>query len=164
MGELRNALEPLSPKFITGERGYAESRGPNFFLRKCQFSCTIMSLNLTIASTKSSRTKKNELQSQIHELEMDMNEMCDKLWQEIQNEGSRVQNLERESLKLVQENEGLKEYIDYLEDSVVCGNCSDTLRNTGKPLNEVSARQVTRKIKELNTTAQKALWFCSHLV
>lgn len=37
-----------------------------------------------------------------------------------------MQNLERESLKLVQENEGLKEYIDYLEDSVVCGNCSDT--------------------------------------
>ena len=46
-----------------------------------------------------------------------------------------MQNLERESLKLVQENEGLKEYIDYLEDSVVCGSCSDTLRNTGKPLN-----------------------------
>ena len=40
-----------------------------------------------------------------------MNEMCDKLWQEIQNERSRVQNLESESLKLVQENEGLKEYI-----------------------------------------------------
>ncbi|KAK2565676.1 hypothetical protein P5673_010845 [Acropora cervicornis] len=65
---------------------------------------------------------------------MDMNEMCDKLWQEIQNERSRVQNLESESL-------------------------NDTLRNTGKPLNEVSARQVTRKIKELKTTAQKALWF-----
>ena len=46
--------------------------------------------------------EKNELQSQIHELEMDMNEMCDKLWQEIQNARGRVQNLERESLKLVQ--------------------------------------------------------------
>ena len=156
---MRDTLEPLFPKFITGERGYAESRGPNFFLKERSVQLYHHELESNNSLFEKFENEKNELQSQIHELEMDMNEMCDKLWQEIQNERSRVQNLESESLKLIQENEGLKEYIDYHEDSVVCGNCSDTLRNTGKPLNEVSARQVTRKIKELKTTAQKALWF-----
>ncbi|XP_067034418.1 uncharacterized protein [Acropora muricata] len=158
-GRVEEYLRTLVSKVYNRGKGLRGVQRAKFLLKERSVQLYHHELESNNSLYEKFENEKNELQSQIHELEMDMNEMCDKLWQEIQNERSRVQNLESESLKLIQENEGLKEYIDYLEDSVVCGNCSDTLRNTGKPLNEVSARQVTRKIKELKTTAQKALWF-----
>ena len=158
-GRVEEYLRTLVSKVYNRGKGLRGVQRAKFLLKERSVQLYHHELESNNSLYEKFENEKTELQSQIHELEMDMNEMCDKLWQEIQNERSRVQNLESESLKLIQGNEGLKEYIDYLEDSVICGNCSDTLRNTGKPLNEVSARQVTRKIKELKATAQKALWF-----
>ena len=70
-----------------------------------------------------------------------------------------MQNIEKESLKVVQENKELTEYLDFLEDVMVCTNCSGNLRNTGWPFDEVCRRQVYSKMKEVKTSAQKSLWF-----
>lgn len=51
------------------------------------------------------------------------------------------------------------EYLDFLEDVMICTNCSGNLRNNGRPIHEVGKRQGNRKIKEVKTRAAMALWF-----
>ena len=53
----------------------------------------------------------------------------------------------------------LSEYLDFLEDAMICTNCSGNLRNHGRPIHEVGKRQGNRKRKEVKTRAAMALWF-----
>ena len=57
------------------------------------------------------------------------------------------------------ENKELTEYIEHIEESLTCGNCSTSLENTGKPIHEVGERQGRRIVKELKTQSERALWF-----
>ena len=70
-----------------------------------------------------------------------------------------MHDLENESEKAVKENKQLSEYLDFLEDVMICTNCSGNLRNHGRPIHEVGKHQGNRKIKEGKTRAAMALWF-----
>lgn len=74
-------------------------------------------------------------------------------------EQCRVKELEDCSEKTLEENKQLEEYLDFLEDVMVCTNCSENLKNTSRPINQIGERQTRRKIKEVKTRAEKALWF-----
>ena len=41
----------------------------------------------------------------------------------------------------------------------MCSSCSLNLENTGKPVDKVGERQKRRKLKELKTRSERALWF-----
>ncbi|KAJ7375861.1 hypothetical protein OS493_038391 [Desmophyllum pertusum] len=99
--------------------------------------------------------EKKDLKGEIQELEI----RCGELLQELESAEYRMQDLENESEKAVQENKQLSEYLDFLEDVMICTNCSEKLKNHGRPIHEVSKRQGNRKIKEVKTNAAKALWF-----
>ena len=96
-----------------------------------------------------------QLKTQVEELDS----RCEKLLQELLLEQCQVHDLEAESEKTLQENKELTEYLDFLEDVLVCTNCSGNLKNTSRPINQVGEQQVRRKIKEVKTRAEKALWF-----
>lgn len=57
------------------------------------------------------------------------------------------------------ENQELKEYLDFIEETNVCNSCSYSVENTGQPVDKVGERQKRRKEKELKTKSEKALWF-----
>lgn len=99
--------------------------------------------------------EKEDLKGEIQELER----RCEELLQELQTAEFRVHDLENEPEKTVEENKQLSEYIDFLEEVMVCTNCSGNLRNHGRPIHEVCKRQGNRKIKEVKTRAAMALWF-----
>ena len=63
-----------------------------------------------------------------------------------------MQEIEAESETLLQKNKDLTEYLDFLEDVLVCTNCSGNLKNTSRLINEVGERQVRRKIDSLFCT------------
>ena len=58
-----------------------------------------------------------------------------------------------------EENATLGSQIEQIEHINICRNCAPNLENHSKDLNEVGIRQRQRKIKELSTKAEKALWF-----
>ncbi len=51
-----------------------------------------------------------------------------------------------------QENQELKEYLDFIEEILGCTSCSSNLQNTGE-------QQKRRKVKEPKTRSERALWF-----
>ena len=70
-----------------------------------------------------------------------------------------MQDLENESDKVVEENKELSEYLDFLEDVMICTNCSGNLRKHGRPIHEFGKPQGNQKIKEVKTRAAMALCF-----
>ena len=119
---------------------------------------------------------KKELEEQVQDLET----RCEVLLQEIVDGQTKVKNLEDDVKKLEvhvknlkgdvtslegvtererKQNRELSAYLDHLEDNLVCINCTDILKNRGHQLHEVGKRQRNRKIKELKTRAERALWF-----
>ena len=70
-----------------------------------------------------------------------------------------MQDLQNESEEAVEENKQLSEYLDFLEDIMICSNCSGNLRNHGRRIHEVCKHQGNRKIKEVKARAATALWF-----
>lgn len=78
---------------------------------------------------------------------------------ELEKEQGKAQDLEIEAEALGRENADLKNYLDHLEEQVVCSNCSGDLANQSKPIHQLGERQKIRKIKVLGTRAEKALWF-----
>ncbi|XP_022780421.1 uncharacterized protein LOC111321722, partial [Stylophora pistillata] len=99
--------------------------------------------------------EKEHLEAEIQRLE----KRCEELLEELQSAEVRMQDLENESEKAVEENKQLSQYLDFLEDVMICTNCSGNLRNHGRPVHEVGKRQGNRKIKEVKTRASMALWF-----
>jgi len=103
-----------------------------------------------------------EENEQLRKRASELDERCNELLEELllarkeqENENKRAQSLEIELEDSLQENIKLKEYIDFIEDKLI----DEDLRNNGKKLSEVGPRQKIRKIKELTTNVEKALWF-----
>jgi hypothetical protein len=71
----------------------------------------------------------------------------------------KVKTVEMERDHAFLENQELKEYLDFIEETTVCSSCSLNLENTGKPVDKVGERQKRRKVKELKTRSERALWF-----
>ena len=76
--------------------------------------------------------------------------------QQLVEELATMQNL-AEKLDVIGQEKN--DYLDGLQQNIACVTCSDSLANTGKLVHEVSRRQKGRKVKELKTRAEKALWF-----
>ena len=77
----------------------------------------------------------------------------------LQNTDARLERCETEKNLLKEQNATLTSQIKQLEDLNVCCNCNLMYANQSKPLNDVGIRQRQRKIKELKTNAETALWF-----
>ncbi len=95
-----------------------------------------------------------ELDNRCSELISQLTEAREKL----QNVDFRLNSCEAERNLLKEENATLASQIKHIEDLNVCRNCG-LLENSSKPLTDVGTRQRQRKIKELKTKAEKALWF-----
>jgi hypothetical protein len=114
-----------------------------------------------------SEVKKNEetirlLKDEILELE----ERCAVLYAEILEEREKQNKKAKEARDceinidlLREENEDLFKYIEHIEEINTCRNCAENLENKSSTIPEVGVRQQQRKLKELKTRAQRALWF-----
>jgi hypothetical protein len=96
-----------------------------------------------------------ELENRCFELFSELTEAREKL----QNVDARLSSCESERTMLKEDNATLASQIKYIEDLNVCRNCAPVLENSSQPLTDVGTRQRLRKIKELKTKAEKALWF-----
>ena len=92
--------------------------------------------------------------------------LCSDLYIELLEEKEKVQHSEKESINLevelehlTQENGELTRYIELIEEQNTCCNCADAFENKNGTLAQVGKRQQQRKLKELKTKAQRALWF-----
>lgn len=109
-----------------------------------------------------------------HEVER-VDTLCHKI-NELENEKTifeeQVSNLEEKCelqnskedqvasyIELEDENVQLQEYVLHLLERESCKFCDSSCKNRGKTYNNVSYTQKQRKIKELKTSAEKALWF-----
>ena len=52
-----------------------------------------------------------------------------------------------------------KDRLKVLNDQIVCSNCANGLENSSKTIDQIGPRQHQRKVKELKTKAERALWF-----
>ena len=84
---------------------------------------------------------------------------CEELYTELQKAlqakmqlENKLDNLENYYEEILQKNNELKEYIDRME-------TSDDLQNVGKVVSEVGERHQRRKLRELKTHVERALWF-----
>jgi hypothetical protein len=103
-------------------------------------------------------TEKTNLEEQVSTLE----EKCEKLLQEIvelHNNKQDLVELEQSFTKLEDENAQLQEYVLNLLERESCKFCDSSCKNKGNPYDKVSYTQKQRKLKELKTSAEKALWF-----
>ena len=99
---------------------------------------------------------------EVHDLE----EKCSELYSELvkvkertRNCDNQMKNCEAEITLLREENSNLSEQVRNLEEHEVCHNCTHELANGGNILTNVGTRQRQRKVKELKTKAERALWF-----
>jgi chromosome segregation ATPase len=98
----------------------------------------------------------------LEELEKRCSELFSELTstkQVLTNVDARLNTCKAEKSILEEKNATLVSQIEWIEQFNVCSNCEPNLANHSKELNEVGVRQWQRKIKELSTKPEKALWF-----
>lgn len=99
--------------------------------------------------------EKQELEAQVSNLE----ERCENLLQEILKQKNTVSELQEKVVELENINIDLQKYIQSLEERDCCSSCNSLYSNKGKTFHEVSTTQKQRKLKEIKSNADKALWF-----
>jgi uncharacterized coiled-coil protein SlyX len=102
--------------------------------------------------------EKEELKKQMKVLE----EKCENLLHEILQEKENIQkisHLEDKVCGLESMNTELLAYISGLEQKDICHNCDSTFCNKGQAYHKVSYSQKQRKLKQIKSNAEKALWF-----
>lgn len=72
---------------------------------------------------------------------------------------SELKTCQLEKSVIEEENAALAKHVKYIEDLNVCQNCESYLENHAKKINDVGTRQRQRKVKELTTKVDRALWF-----
>ena len=97
----------------------------------------------------------SNLQKQVEELD----KQCEELLQDLLKEMNTSKNLEMESQRASVENKELTEYLDFLEETNVYCNCTSELANAGKEIQSVGKHQQRRKVQELKSRSERALWF-----
>ncbi len=102
--------------------------------------------------------EKAELQEQVVNLEA----RCESLVQDVlklTQDKKCTTELEQSLQDVHDENERLEAYIQTLLDRDCCKHCDSSLANKGSTYDKVSYTQKQRKLKELKTSAERALWF-----
>ena len=96
----------------------------------------------------------------------DIEKRCSELYSELleEKESARkckedLRNYKAEMSVLKEENTTLVDYVNNLEKLNVCHSCTDSFENKSKTVSNVGPRQRQRKLKELTTKAERALWF-----
>ena len=78
---------------------------------------------------------------------------------ELRQDTDCVAELE-ESFKVIADgNDELQEYVQTLVERDCCKHCDSNYRNKGSTYDKVSYTQKQRKLKELKSNAERALWF-----
>ncbi|CAB4017740.1 Hypothetical predicted protein [Paramuricea clavata] len=108
------------------------------------------------------RAEPNQRNEELSELE----ERCSELYLQLLKEKEKakqcengLKNCKTEINLLQEENTTLGEYVNNIEKLNVCQNCADSLGNKSNTLGNVCPRQRQRKLKELKTKVEMALWF-----
>ncbi len=102
-----------------------------------------------------SEKEKNELKMKLEERD----KRCEELFEDLMKEINTSKNLEIEKEQASLENKELIEYLDFMEETLVCQSCSSDLKNFGQNVSVIGERHRRRKVKELKTRSQRALWF-----
>ena len=98
-----------------------------------------------------------------HEVQdVNLESSCDYLLREVAeltNNVGRLSEHKRSFTKLSDENKELQEYVQTLLEKERCSHCDSTYTNKGATYDKVSYTQKRRKLKELKTDSEQALWF-----
>ena len=105
----------------------------------------------------------HELNDLIKELQHEKQKLGEQVIQEVLAEKNIRSELQESVVDLENINTDLKKYIQSLEEKECCSSCDRSYSNKGKSFHEVSATQKQRKIKEIKSHAEKALWFLESL-
>ena len=151
-------IRTLASKVYAQGRGLSGLTRINFLKKERVLNVHQQEL-LDVSSLKAGLERCQEENKQRKMQVQELDNRCEELFQELLEEQCRVKELEDLSEKTLEENKQLEEYLDFLEDVMVCTNCSEKLKNTSRPINQVGECQTRRKIKEVKTRAEKALWF-----
>jgi hypothetical protein len=84
---------------------------------------------------------------------------CEELFEDLMKEINTAKNSEIEKEQVLLENKELTEYLDFMEETLVCRSCSSNLENVGRNASLVGERHRRRKVKELKNRSEQALWF-----
>jgi hypothetical protein len=155
---IEESLRVMASQAFTKSRGLRGLTRKNF-LEKTRSYHVFMDELLDVSSLEKDFKKLEEENKNLREQLQDLDSRCDELFQELLKEKDKVKTVEMERDYAFQENQELKEYLDFIEETTVCTSCSSNLQNTGQPVEKVGERQKRRKVKELKTRSERALWF-----
>lgn len=122
------------------------------------YRCEVQDVGQLVSKIHSLEEEKLELQEQIITLEA----RCDSLLQEVaelRQDTQRAAELEQSCNEVSNQNDKLKAYVDTLVHRDCCKHCDSSYANNGRTYSEVSYTQRQRKLKELKTNAERAVWF-----
>ena len=165
--ELPIKIKPGSARIEEGIRvmasqAYSKSRGlrgltrKNFLEKKRSFHVFLDEL-INVSSLHREFEKLEEENISLRQQVQNLDGRCDALLQELLKEKDITKSVTMERDQCLMENQELREYLDFIEE--VHGECSPNLENTGKPVDQIGERQKRRKVKELRTKCERALWF-----
>ncbi len=118
-------------------------------------SCEILKAADLVKEVCDLKAAKSVLEQENVELQRRCNDLYESLVQEEALRNAAVEELKEAQTdqdKVKKENTRLWQYIDIISEQEGFQNC-------GKPISEVEGRQQRRKIRELKTYVEKALWF-----
>lgn len=145
-------------KACTGTSGNKRIRLLQKVKKLAIYRCEVQDVSQLLSKIHSLEEEKVGLQEQVKTLEA----RCDSLLQEVaelRQDTQRAAELEQSCNEISYQNDKLKEYVDALVDRDCCKHCDSSYNNNGRTYNEVSYTQKQRKLKELKTNAERALWF-----
>ncbi|CAB3995783.1 Hypothetical predicted protein [Paramuricea clavata] len=116
--------------------GLAELTKENFLEKTRSFHVYFDEL-LNVSSLQKEFEKLEEENSNLCKQLQDLDSRCDELLQDLLKEKDKVKSVEMERDHAFLENQELKEYLDFIEETTVCSSCSLNLENTGKPVDKV---------------------------
>ena len=158
VGRIDESIRVMASQAYTKSRGLPGRTRKNFLEKTRSFHVYFDEL-LNVSSLQKEFEKLEEENSNLRKQLQDLDSRCDELLQDLLKEKDKVKTVEMERDHAFLENQELKEYLDFIEETTVCSSCSLNLENTGKQVDKVGERQKRRKLKELKTRSERALWF-----
>lgn len=118
----------------------------------------VQDVNNLLSTVQCLEKENAELQEKVKTLE----NKCESLLKEVADftkDVHRLAELEESFMVLSDENNEFQEYVQKLLDKESCNHCDHNYTNKGATYDQVSYTQKRRKLKELKTKAETALWF-----
>lgn len=151
-------LSYSAAKECTGTKGSTRIKVLQTVKKLAVYQSEIQDSSQLLSKINCLEEENKELQEQRETLEA----RCGSLLQEVaelRQNTQRAAELEQSYSEISNQNDKLKGYIDSLVDRDCCKHCDSQYSNNGRTYNEVSYTQKQRKLKELKTNSERALWF-----